>query len=66
MGFQWVNNPEKYHDLPKPIEWPDKTVFTTSMTHQIHCLVSISPLNHRKMPVANCTASTQSYRPTPV
>ena len=41
MGFQWVKNPEKYHDLPTPIEWPDKTVFTTSVTHQIHCLVCL-------------------------
>jgi len=41
MGFQWVNETEKYHDLPTPIEWPDKTVFTTSMTHQLHCLFAI-------------------------
>jgi hypothetical protein len=40
MGFVWVNHTEQYHDLPTPVEWPDKTVFTTSMTHQLHCLVS--------------------------
>lgn len=39
MGFVWVNETERYHDLPTPIDWPDKTVFTTSVTHQIHCLV---------------------------
>lgn len=41
MGFQWVNETQKYHDLPKPIDWYEgMTVFTTSVTHQIHCLVS--------------------------
>ena len=41
MGFQWVNDTHKYHDLPHPIEWPDKTVFTTSLTHQLHCLFAV-------------------------
>lgn len=35
-----MNDTSPYHDLPTPIEWPDQTVFTTSMTHQLHCLVS--------------------------
>lgn len=42
MGFQWVNDTHKYHDLPTPIVWPEKTVFTTSITHQLHCLVRIT------------------------
>jgi len=33
MGFQWMNETEKYHDLPHLIEWPDKTVFTASMIY---------------------------------
>ncbi|KAI1374732.1 hypothetical protein F4677DRAFT_153783 [Hypoxylon crocopeplum] len=41
MGFVWVNDTTKYHDLPTPIMWPDKTVFTTSATHQLHCLFAI-------------------------
>ncbi|KAI1811879.1 hypothetical protein GGS20DRAFT_592426 [Poronia punctata] len=41
MGFVWVNGTEKYHDLPTPIMWPEKTVFTTSATHQLHCLFAI-------------------------
>ncbi|KAK2048599.1 hypothetical protein LZ31DRAFT_46999 [Colletotrichum somersetense] len=41
MGFQWVNDTHKYHDLPTPIVWPEKTVFTTSMTHQLHCLFAV-------------------------
>ncbi|KAI1084738.1 hypothetical protein F5B20DRAFT_219417 [Whalleya microplaca] len=41
MGFVWVNDTQKYHDLPTPIMWPDKTVFTTSATHQLHCLFAI-------------------------
>ena len=41
IGFQWVNDTHRYHDLPHPIVWPNKTVFTTSMTHQLHCLFAI-------------------------
>lgn len=41
MGFVWVNDTHRYHDLPTPVDWPDKTVFTTSMTHQLHCLYAI-------------------------
>lgn len=42
MGFQWVNDTHRYHDLPKPIIWKENmTVFTTSMTHQLHCLFAI-------------------------
>lgn len=43
MGFVWVNETHRYHDLPHPVDWPDKTVFTTSLTHQLHCLVGSSP-----------------------
>jgi hypothetical protein len=39
MGFVWVNETHKYHDLPTPLEWPGKTTYTTSMTHHLHCLV---------------------------
>ncbi|KAK3358767.1 hypothetical protein B0T25DRAFT_446382 [Lasiosphaeria hispida] len=41
MGFVWVNDTQKYHDLPTPVDWPDKTVFTTSLTHQLHCLYAV-------------------------
>jgi len=41
IGFQWVNDTRRYHDLPHPIIWPNKTVFTTSMTHQLHCLFAV-------------------------
>ncbi|KAI7913220.1 hypothetical protein M9X92_009587 [Pyricularia oryzae] len=42
MGFQWVNNTHKYHDLPTPIVWDEgMTVFTTSVTHNLHCLFAI-------------------------
>lgn len=41
IGFQWVNDTHRYHDLPHPIIWPNKTVFTTSMTHQLHCLFAV-------------------------
>ncbi|ROV88752.1 hypothetical protein VMCG_10071 [Cytospora schulzeri] len=43
MGFQRVNDTHKYHDLPKPIDWDEgKTVFTTSVTHQLHCLFTVA------------------------
>ena len=44
MGFQEVKDPgnPKYHDMPTPIHWPDNmTVYTTSMTHQLHCLWAV-------------------------
>ena len=42
MGFQRIPDPESYHDLPTPIIWgPNQTVFTTSMTHQLHCLYAV-------------------------
>ncbi|KAG9205371.1 hypothetical protein G6514_008011 [Epicoccum nigrum] len=42
MGFQHIKRPEQYHDLPTPIVWDqNKTVFTTSMTHQLHCLYAV-------------------------
>lgn len=44
MGFQWVNDTDKYHDLPTPIIWPEKTVFTTSVTHQLHCLFTLTQI----------------------
>ena len=56
MGFVWVNDTSKYHDLPTPIIWPEKTVFTTSVTHQLHCLVG-SPAQQNSI-----AASTNSYQ----
>ena len=41
MGFQSIPDPQSYHDLPTPIIWPNATVFTTSMTHQLHCLYAV-------------------------
>ncbi|KAI0484109.1 hypothetical protein GGR56DRAFT_612359 [Xylariaceae sp. FL0804] len=40
-GFVWVNDTHRYHDLPTPVDFPGKTVFTTSVTHQLHCLFAI-------------------------
>jgi len=44
IGFQEVKDPgnPKYHDLPTPVSWYEgQTVFTTSWTHQLHCLWAI-------------------------
>ncbi|CAE7179997.1 hypothetical protein PTNB73_03677 [Pyrenophora teres f. teres] len=41
MGFQRIPDPENYNNLPTPIIWPNATVFTTSMTHQLHCLYAV-------------------------
>ncbi|EDU44873.1 repeatdomain containing protein [Pyrenophora tritici-repentis] len=41
MGFQSIPNPEDYNNLPTPITWPNATVYTTSMTHQLHCLYAV-------------------------
>jgi len=65
MGFVWVNDTHKYHDLPTPIDWPDKTVFTTSVTHQLHCLVSaFHPFLHRRsfLSVAMTSRNSVAHR----
>ncbi|KAL2018655.1 hypothetical protein VTK56DRAFT_490 [Thermocarpiscus australiensis] len=41
FGFVRVNNTKDYNNLPTPLEWYPDSTFTTSVTHQIHCLRSI-------------------------
>lgn len=42
LGYVEVKEPARYSNLPKPIhDYPNQTVFTTSMTHQLHCLYTI-------------------------
>lgn len=42
LGYVNVQNPSQYNNLPHPIhDYPNHTVFTTSMTHQLHCLYTI-------------------------
>ncbi len=41
LGYVKISDPEKYNNLPTPLlEYPPST-FTTSMTHQLHCLHAI-------------------------
>jgi hypothetical protein len=43
LGYQVVEDPEKYNNLPTPLpEYKAKTVFTTSITHQLHCLYALA------------------------
>lgn len=41
LGYVEIDNPEEYDNLPTPLRGFDKAVFTTSVTHQLHCLVSM-------------------------
>jgi hypothetical protein len=42
LGYVNVKNPSRHDNLPTPIhDYPNHTVFTTSMTHQLHCLYTI-------------------------
>jgi hypothetical protein len=42
LGYVKVMEPSKYVELPTPIhDYPNETVFTTSMPHQLHCLYNI-------------------------
>ena len=42
LGYVEVKTPEQYSSLLQPIhDYPNQTVFTTSMTHQLHCLYTI-------------------------
>jgi hypothetical protein len=48
LGYVKVDAPEKYDNLPVPLKgggYNKTTVFTTSMTHQLHCLVSSTPVS---------------------
>ncbi|KAI6903449.1 hypothetical protein KC318_g2461 [Hortaea werneckii] len=42
FGFLHIENPENYTELPPPYHRHNKTVYTTSMTHQLHCLYMIA------------------------
>ncbi|KAI7200797.1 hypothetical protein KC343_g15147 [Hortaea werneckii] len=42
FGFLHVANPEQHPELPPPYHRHNKTVYTTSMTHQLHCLYMIA------------------------
>jgi hypothetical protein len=41
LGYVKVLTPEKYNNLPTPLSEYSPTTFTTSMTHQLHCLHAI-------------------------
>lgn len=41
LGYLKVSDPSRYDNLPHPLEGYDDTVFTTSVTHQLHCLYNI-------------------------
>jgi len=39
LGYVVVDHPERYDNLPVPLKGYNHTTYTTSMTHQLHCLV---------------------------
>ncbi|KAI8936756.1 hypothetical protein NX059_006003 [Plenodomus lindquistii] len=42
LGYVDVQNASQYSNLPRPIhDYPSKHVYTTSVTHQLHCLYTI-------------------------
>ena len=41
LGFLHIEHPERNPELPKPYHRHNKTVYTTSVTHQLHCLYMI-------------------------
>ncbi|OIW28786.1 hypothetical protein CONLIGDRAFT_654897 [Coniochaeta ligniaria NRRL 30616] len=41
LGYVEVPHPETHNNLPKPLDGYSATVFTTAMTHQLHCLYAI-------------------------
>ncbi|KAL5411958.1 hypothetical protein PMIN06_003885 [Paraphaeosphaeria minitans] len=42
LGYVEVQEPKQFSHLPKPIhDYAEQSVFTTSMTHQLHCLYII-------------------------
>ncbi|KAF5848621.1 hypothetical protein GGP41_009746 [Bipolaris sorokiniana] len=55
LGYVEVKNASEYSNLPHPIhDYPNQTVFTTSVTHQLHCLYTIlEAYNTMKLTVAS-------------
>jgi hypothetical protein len=55
LGYVNVKNPSEFSNLPHPIhDYPNQTVFTTSVTHQLHCLYTIlEAYNSMKLMVAS-------------
>ncbi|KAF2633568.1 hypothetical protein BU25DRAFT_427067 [Macroventuria anomochaeta] len=42
LGYVEIKDPTRHDNLPQPIhDYVNNTVFTTSMTHQLHCLYTI-------------------------
>lgn len=41
LGYVKVDHPENYNNLPTPLPEFNKTVFTTAITHQLHCLYAV-------------------------
>ncbi|KAL5115067.1 hypothetical protein ACEQ8H_007042 [Pleosporales sp. CAS-2024a] len=42
LGYLHVKDPSEYNNLPHPIhDYTAQTVFTTSVTHQLHCLYTV-------------------------
>jgi len=41
LGYVQINNTEDYNNLPTPLEFYPDSTFTTSVTHQLHCLHAI-------------------------
>jgi len=54
LGYVNVTNPSQYNNLPKPIhDYPSSHVYTTSMTHQLHCLYTIlEAYNTLQLPIS--------------
>lgn len=63
LGYLEIKHPEKYDDLPtKLATFDDQFVVTTSMTHQLHCLVSLPfPLSPTYTP---CLLPSRTAAPT--
>lgn len=41
LGYVLINDTQGYNNLPTPLEGYPDSVFTTSVTHQLHCLHAI-------------------------
>ncbi|CBX99719.1 hypothetical protein LEMA_P073080.1 [Plenodomus lingam JN3] len=62
LGYTEITDPQNHHPLPHPIhDYPSKSVFTTSLTHQLHCLYTIlSAYNAQTVALSSFTSSSSS------
>jgi hypothetical protein len=67
LGYLEVQTPSEYSHLPHPIhDYSNTTVYTTSLTHQLHCLYTITSAYNTLQPAVSDPSSSYSPGSPPI